>query len=514
MNIDKIIVSNRSSLQKKYGAAGLKKIQAAIRQLINTDAARNLKTILVFIDDAVAMKKAKGRSVFDPTDTEQIKNAIDSLYDSYTPDYIMLLGSQDIIPHCQFRIPIPGDDDTFTLSDVPYACHKPFSRIAGDFIAPGRVLGRLPDITGDNDPSYIIHLIQNSIKWKPLQAAKYEKYFALSVKWWQKSTRTSLDNTFQNNSSLKLSPPAKGSFKKSELGLMAHFFNCHGASRTSEFYGQDNENSNAFACFNSGMLKNKVSYGNVTAAECCYGALLYNPNRPDKIDRPICNTYLQNNAIGYVGSTTIAYGPADSLGGADYMTQYFLIAIRKGASIGRAMLEAQQRFVEKGDVKMDPADLKTIIQFILLGDPSLSPVEGTPKTTPGKTAVKKIMNQEIHDTNERKERRVKLIEKSILINCVNDAPVKVKTTAKGTLKKEIGKVLKNFKFKDHDGAVFGFRKEKLSKAAKSVGLPSSKDCRFHVYSKKNIGDIIDSNRLLVIKEANNKIMEVKEYVRR
>jgi hypothetical protein len=111
------------------------------------------------------------------------------------------------------------------------------------------------------------------------------------------------------------------------------------------------------------MLKNKISYGNVTAAECCYGALLYNPTRPDKIDPPICNSYLQNNAIGYVGSTAIAYGPSDSLGGADYMTQYFLIAIRKGASMGRAMLEAQQRFVEKGDVRMDPADLKTIIQF-------------------------------------------------------------------------------------------------------------------------------------------------------
>jgi hypothetical protein len=97
---------------------------------------------------------------------------------------------------------------------------------------------------------------------------------------------------------------------------------------------------------------------------------------------------------------------------------------------------------------------------------------------------------------------------------VNDAPVKVKVTAKGTLKKEIGKVLKNFKFKDNDGAVFGFKKDKLGKTAKSIGLPLAKDCRFHVYSKKNRGDIIDSNRLLVIKEANNKIMEVKEYVRR
>src|ERR1044071_4671341 len=131
MNIDKINVTNRRALQGKYGTAGLKKIQDAIKQLVIADSKRNLKTVLIFLDDAIAMKKAKGKAVFDPTDTEQIKNAIDSLFDFYLPDYIMILGSTDVVPHCQFRIPIPGDDDTFTLSDVPYACHNPFSRTAG-----------------------------------------------------------------------------------------------------------------------------------------------------------------------------------------------------------------------------------------------------------------------------------------------------------------------------------------------------------------------------------------------
>jgi hypothetical protein len=104
------------------------------------------------------------------------------LFNYYKPDYIMLLGATDIIPHCRFRIPIPDDDDTFVPSDVPYACEAPFSRNAGDFIAPGRVLGRLPDITGVNDPTYLIALIQNSINWKPLKSSVYKNYFSLSVK--------------------------------------------------------------------------------------------------------------------------------------------------------------------------------------------------------------------------------------------------------------------------------------------------------------------------------------------
>ncbi len=321
-------------------------------------------------------------------------------------------------------------------------------------------------------------------------------------------------NIFQDETKLKLSPPVAGSYKKSELNAMMHFFNCHGASRTSDFYGQDNENSNAFTCFSSKMLKNKISYGNVTAAECCYGALLYNPVKPVKMDLPICNTYLQNNAIAFVGSTTIAYGPADSLGGADYITQCFLIAIRKGASSGRAFLEAQQRFVEKGDVKMDPAGLKTIIQFLLLGDPSLSPIKEIPKNTDSKTPVMKIMNKALHATNERKERRMKLWEKSVYLNSVNHAPVKIKAAPRGNLKKEIGKLLKNYKFKEHCSAVFGFKKNKLAGAAKAIGLPSARDYRYHVYSKKHKGKLIDNLHLLVIQEAQNKIMEIKEYVRR
>jgi hypothetical protein len=517
MDVDKIIITNRAALKNKYGAAGFSQIQSAIKKLVKADKARNLISLLVFIDDPVAMKKAKGKAVTDVTDTEQNKNAVDSLYYFYKPDYLMLLGAQDIIPHLKFKIPIPDDDDPFVLSDVPYACDKPFSRVAGDFIAPGRVLGRLPDITGDNDPGYLVKLIQNSIKWKPVKSSVYDKYFALCVKWWQKSTKLSLSNIFQDNLKLKISPKAVGPYSKPDLGLMMHFYNCHGASRTAEFYGQDNEDSDAFTCFHSGMLKNKIAYGNVTAAECCYGALLYNPHKPTKIDLPISNMYLQNNAIAFVGSTTIAYGPADSQGGADYIAQYFLIAIKKGASSGRAFLEAQQRFVEKGDVKMDPADLKTIIQFLLLGDPSLSPVQETPKTTEGKTPVKKILNKSMHETNERKERRVRLKEKSAFIDSTSDAPMKINAAPRGVLKKEIGKVLKSYKFNDNCSSVYGFKKNKKTNAkrAKSIGIPAAnKDFRYHIYSKKRKGEMFDNLRLLVIQEADNKIMEIKEYVRR
>ena len=53
-------------------------------------------------------------------------------------------------------------------------------------------------------------------------------------------------------------------------------------------------------------------------------------------------------------------------------------AVLDGASLGRAALTAQQKFISSGG-HMGPHDLKTIAQFLLLGDPSIHPVKAGSK---------------------------------------------------------------------------------------------------------------------------------------
>jgi hypothetical protein len=57
---DKIIVSNRSVLTAKYGAAGLVKIKKSVDVLIAADDKRGINSRLVYLDDAASMKKYKG----------------------------------------------------------------------------------------------------------------------------------------------------------------------------------------------------------------------------------------------------------------------------------------------------------------------------------------------------------------------------------------------------------------------------------------------------------------------
>jgi hypothetical protein len=51
--------------------------------------------------------------------------------------------------------------------------------------------------------------------------------------------------------------------------------------------------------------------------------------------------------------------------------------VLKNASLGRACLQARQQFVFFQKME-NPVNLKTLAQFILLGDPSLQPVRGDP----------------------------------------------------------------------------------------------------------------------------------------
>ena len=88
---------------------------------------------------------------------------------------------------------------------------------------------------------------------------------------------------------------------------------------------------------------------------------------------PICLVYLDAGAYAFFGSTTTAYGPAQGNAQADLITQYFLRPILLGASVGRAVLQARQQFVAATG-HLSPYDLKTLVQFVGLGDASIHPV--------------------------------------------------------------------------------------------------------------------------------------------
>ncbi|HKF44468.1 MAG TPA: hypothetical protein VKG01_15330 [Thermoanaerobaculia bacterium] len=401
---DKTIVTHLGALSAKYGSTGVSRISNALKALVVADKARGLRTGVVYLDDAGAMKKMGAKPLQTVADYRGAKAAVDGVFKALAPQYLMILGAPDVVPHQDLSNPAfsaGDDDDPKAWGDLPYACDTEYGHDPAQFVGPTRVVGRLPDLTGAREPSHLLALLESSAKWKCRRPDHYSTYFGLSASVWQGSTRLSLDNLFGNNSALLLAPPKGAKYPGGELGARAHFINCHGAPAVPEFYGQ--KGNKYPISLNTKSTAGAIQTGTVASVECCYGGELYDSVTLG-LDIPICQSYLRQGAYGYLGSTTIAYGPADDNGAADLLCQYFLHNVLSGSSTGSALLQARQQFVDRS-AQMDPIDLKTLAQFCLYGDPSVQPV-----AMPGQNEPLEGADPEKVARFRRGERRAKLLQ--------------------------------------------------------------------------------------------------------
>jgi hypothetical protein len=405
--VDKVLISNRSALLNKYGTAGFALINAAIMSLINADKARNLVTKCVWVDDPSQMAQIGGTPPTNAKDQKGNKAAVDAIDAKLSPDYIVLLDGPDVIPHISLKNPLSPDDRDQTIdSDLPYASPASFSGQVAPYLSVGisRVVGRIPSTPNATDPESIIKFINTAAQFTSRPPSDYLNYFGLTAESFQNSTLVSLHNIFGNNTYIVNSPPhGPSDANRQPLANLSHFINCHGTPNSSIFFGGDG-NPGAPAMTTAEVLTN-ARPGTVVAAEVCYGAQLYDPGTDPA---PICVSYLTCGAVGFFGSTNTCYSAPNNVTVqlyADLITQYFFQSVLRGTSLGRALLEARLKFLQSSNVSMkDPHNLKTLAQFLLLGDPSVQPCMAS---SPREDAATDL-DQELDATAQRKARRVAL----------------------------------------------------------------------------------------------------------
>ena len=439
MDINKVIVTNAKALIAKYGKGGYGQIGTALKLLIDADAKRGLVSKVIEVDSKSAMSPY-GAPVATATNSRAAKAAIDAICAKEKPEYLLILGANDVVPLVPLKNPLysPDEDSDKTVpSDLPYASEAPYSTDINAFIGPTRVVGRIPDLVGAKSPEYVIKLITAAANYKTLSAADYKKYFGISAQIWQKSTALSLSNLFGNATTMNTVPPSGPSWSATQLAPRMHFINCHGAHLTSEYYGQPESGANQYPIAHSAaLLPKKIVPGTILAAECCYGAELFDPSRNNG-QAGIAYTYLGEGAYGVFGSTTIAYGPSEGNGSADLICQYFLHSVMHGSSMGRAALEARHQFAGQFS-HLDPTDMKTLAQFYLLGDPSIHAVAAVPHAL-NATKVFKDAFAKSGSTGTRALRRERLQRVGSALK--RDLPRTVPASKESTATQQVTKVL-------------------------------------------------------------------------
>ena len=118
----KLSVTVRANLVRKYDAGALAKIDTAVAKWIAADAARDIKTVHVAIDDATKMAALGVKALKGNATPRKVKRAIDALWKKLSPDYLVLFGADDVVPY--FVVDNPsydpnGDDDKDVATDNP-----------------------------------------------------------------------------------------------------------------------------------------------------------------------------------------------------------------------------------------------------------------------------------------------------------------------------------------------------------------------------------------------------------
>lgn len=368
---DKVIVTHAKALASKYGP-GQSRVDAAVDRMIAADAKRGIRTRLVRLDVASDLPP-RAVPLYDQRDMAAAKLVVDEVFVGLQPDYLMILGGPDIIPHQRLDNSTPDLDDGIA-SDLPYACDAAYGTSPSIFMAPGRVVGRLPDLPGANEPDLLEALLDNATAWIARPRTDYAEYFGIAAEAHQPSANNNLAAIFGSAVRLQLSPDGGPNWTR-DLDARVHFILCHGFTLQPKFYGQRGVEQPLPVAHLASYLPGRISSGTVVAAECCYGAELYGPGPTGQPG--ICASYLASGAYGYFGSTGTAYSCANGNNYADLITRLFLLSLLNGASLGRAALEARQQYAEQKSRALDAHDLKTIAEFVLLGDPSIHPIESS-----------------------------------------------------------------------------------------------------------------------------------------
>ncbi len=166
------------------------------------------------------------------------------------------------------------------------------------------------------------------------------------------------------------------------------YYNLHGVADAVDWYGQgentpkgpvnpsDNQNY-PVALRPKDINPNGKAVHQVVFSEACYGADHVNKSNVDSISFK----FLLSGCQAFVGSTCTSYGSIDnSLEAADLLAQGFWMGIQRGLTAGEALRRSKMSLAKDVHFRqgyLGGEDQKTLISFILYGDPLAQPIKAT-----------------------------------------------------------------------------------------------------------------------------------------
>ena len=394
-----VVMSCRGGLVKQYGQQTALIIESSMKQLAASVANRKGWGGMVFIADDPNVRTELGISPVDAIDPWKIKLALKDLDIALARKgemigALVIVGGPEVVPF--HKLPNPTDDDD---KEVP--SDNPYTTLDSNYFVPAWPVGRLPGETGQ-DASILLGQIHRFItyhtqfervtsattwwdiifriinrfngKVKKMRKGKAVN-FGITAAVWRKAS-VNVFNSIGATGDMLISPPDQtGTYAATRVADAAlAYANLHGTPDGPDWYGQrDAQESPAGVDYpiaiNPSVLQSTGHAPQVVFSEACYGAYIFNKKENDSMSLK----FMGIGSQAMVGSTTIAYGSVDApLIGADLLGSFFWKALKEGSTVGEAFMRAKIGLAQEMNKRqsfLDGEDQKTLISFVLYGDP-------------------------------------------------------------------------------------------------------------------------------------------------
>lgn len=397
-----VVFTTKGGLKRKFGSGNTDVVNDAMEKLVLT--MRELPgwgSILVYADDSEGMA-GLGLKPCPATDAWKLKLTLADL-DAVLKKKgamigaLLIVGGPEVVPY--HHLPNPTDD---TDSDVP--SDNPYATTDENYFISEWPVGRIPCGAG-RDTKFTLNSIRRITKlhadsisekkgilrmvlsWlfsRLLPRRNNPQSFGYSAEVWQRAA-LSVFRTIGEPRDMITSPPIGEHNKIPEPTAKLGYFNLHGLIDAPEWYGHRDpsnypkpglkprdEGPDYPIALRPQDVVNGGRAPQVVFSEACYGAHIFGR----AVEESLALKFLQSGSHAVVGSTVIAYGSVTPpLNAADLLGKAFWQFIQEDFPVGEALRRAKihlAKEMHKRQGYLDGEDQKTLISFVLYGDPLAS----------------------------------------------------------------------------------------------------------------------------------------------
>ncbi|NLB71106.1 MAG: hypothetical protein GX797_03765 [Chloroflexi bacterium] len=429
-----VIMTSRQNLEQKYGENTASVVIETMRDLALKIVSLPGWNSCVFVPDDPQSTQEFNLNPISKADAWKLKLALTDLDQVLAArgemiGALLIVGGDEIVPF--HLLPNPTDD-----SDLNVPSDNPYATIDENYFIQKWPVGRLPDEKG-SDAGYLLEqlrflnneydlkvkskksldnnpfarLLDNLTRSFSQFSTRFErpKNISCTAEVW-KSPSSFVFSVIDRAERIKTSPPTTSTnlLQGQSSNPKYAYFNLHGLEDAPEWYGQkDLTRRQQGPEYPVAMLpenfSTKSSAPMLVLSEACFGANILDK----KVSESIALNFLASGSRAFVGSTCTAYGSVSKpLIAADLLAWHFWKFIVDGQSAGYALMQAKLALAKNMTTNqgyLDGEDQKTILSFVLYGDP-LATARSVREVT--KPAIRPTLSPELKTISDSPEEMV------------------------------------------------------------------------------------------------------------